>query len=82
MDIITRNILNLWGNPFYVDWTDPFDDIDALKLFADFVVHSSKYEFVDILCAIEDVMRRNIPQDKERYRDTVELAVMMYKLLP
>jgi len=82
MDSITRNILDLWGNPFYVDWNDPFDDIDALRIFSDFVVHSSKYEFVNILPAIEETVRRNIPLDGKRYKDTLELAVMMYRLLP
>ncbi|MBN1881670.1 MAG: hypothetical protein JW885_05805 [Deltaproteobacteria bacterium] len=78
----TRNILNLWGNPFYVDWSDPFGDVDALKIFADFVDHSSHDEFPDIMCAIEEVVRHNIPKDTQRYMDTVELATMMYRLLP
>ena len=82
MNAQTRNILDLWGNPFYVDWNDPFDDIDALRVFSDFVDYSSHDEFSDIMRAVEEIVRRNIPKDTKRYMDTMETAIMMYRLLP
>ena len=81
MDPTTLELLDLWGNPFYVDWENPFRDPDDLMLFANFVKQASRYEWKDVYWLIEEIIRRNIPTNEELYREILQIAVILYKLL-
>lgn len=82
LDKKTLELLNLWGNPFYVDWTDPFRHPDDLRLFAEFAQRASRYEWEDVLHALKHTIERNTTGDKDLFRDTLDLAVTMYQLIP
>jgi len=82
MDPKTLELLKLWGNPFYVDWSDPFRHPDDLKLFVEFARRSFRYEWEDVLRAMKGVIEQNITNDEELFRDTLDLAVSMYRLIP
>lgn len=77
----TRELLKLWGNPFYVDWTDPFRHPDDLKLFFEFAEHASQYDWEDVLEAMKRIIERNTTNDKELSREIFDLAVTMYRLI-
>jgi hypothetical protein len=82
MDPKTLELLKLWGNPFYVDWSDPFRHPDDLRLFVQFAERASRYEWEDVLQAMKGVIKKNITDDEELFRDTLDLAVSMYQLIP
>jgi hypothetical protein len=78
----TLELLNLWGNPFNVDWTDPFRHPDDLKLFAQFAERASRYEWKDVHHALKRTIERNITDDEELFREILDLAATIYHLLP
>lgn len=82
LDQKTLELLNLWGNPFYVDWTDPFRHPDDLQLFTEFAQHASRYEWEDVLHALKHTIERNVTDDEELLRDILDLAMTMYQLIP
>ena len=78
----TLELLNLWGNPFYVDWTDPFRHPDDLRLFTEFAQCASRYKWEDVLHALKRTIERNTTGNEELSRDILDLAVTMYQLIP
>jgi hypothetical protein len=82
LDQKTLELLSLWGNPFYVDWTDPFRHPDDLRLFAEFAQRASRYEWGDVLNALKHTIERNTSGDEELSRDILDLAVTMFRLIP